>query len=179
SMSLNVNVRPWTINGFGSDNDLQLDSGMGMAISRQRTIIEPRRTSMITFCVPRSYRGLHTYGAVRRRAVALVLFMVLEGSQNVPALATSPKTLGPVAAEVKVKKLGVGEHVMVKIVGGKKLHGHITEISERSFALQPDHENSVRQIAYDQILEVRKNPGPITWMLIGAAIVIIVIVATR
>ena len=33
------------------------------------------------------------------------------------------------------------------------------------------------QIPYDHVIKVKKNPGAITWMLVGAVLVVIVIVA--
>ena len=109
-------------------------------------------------------------------AVLLVCAMCFPAA---PALAGPPKTTDPVAVKAKVEKLGVGEHVMVKRSEGPKLHGHITGIEEHTFKLKPDQAQAEVAIPYADVLKVKKNPGAITWMAVGAVLVIIIIVATR
>ena len=113
-----------------------------------------------------------------RRLLALVLASMVWGSPSL-TLAGTPKTPNPDVVKAKVEKLGVGEHVMVKRTEGPKLHGHITGIAEQSFKLHPDNARAEVEIPYSDVLKIHKNPGPITWMLVGAALVIIVIIATR
>ena len=109
-------------------------------------------------------------------AVSLVCAMLLTA---VPGFARTPKAIDPEAVKAKVEKLGVGEHVMVKRLEGQTLRGHITEIDQGGFKIRPDKTSTEVMIAYDQVVKVRKNPGPIGWMLVGAVLVIVIIAATR
>ena len=97
----------------------------------------------------------------------------------VPGFAAAPKAIDPAAVKAKVEKLGVGEHVMVKRLEGPTLRGHIVAIDESSFKIHPDNTSIEELVAYDQVLKVRKNPGPIAWMLVGAVLVIVIIVAAK
>jgi hypothetical protein len=119
----------------------------------------------------------HRHELIPRRLLAVVLAAMIWGNAGL-IFAGTPKTPNPDVVRAKVEKLGVGEHVMVKRAEGPKLHGHITGIDEQSFKLQPDHAQAEVVIPYADVLKVKKNPGAITWMLVGAALVII-IVATR
>ncbi len=120
-----------------------------------------------------------TGALIFHRSVAVLLAIAITSAAGIPAPAKTAKTPDPTAVEAKVMKLGVGEHVMVKLVTGRKLRGHIVGIGEASFTLQPDRTTLKSEIAYDQVLQVKKNPGPIFWMLVGAAIVIVAIVAAK
>jgi hypothetical protein len=114
-----------------------------------------------------------------RRTITLLLALAVLSLGSVPVIAKSSQSPDPSAIEAKVKKLGVGEHVMVKLVTGEKLHGHIMSINGHSFSLQPDTAPSQTEIAFRQVAKIKKNPGPIVWMLIGGLIAVIVIAATR
>ncbi len=109
------------------------------------------------------------------RSLAVLLSLAVLSLGTVPAFAKSPQSPDPSVIETKVKKLGVGEHVMVKLVTGEKLHGTIMSIDEHSFALQPDTSSSQTTIAFSQVSKIKKNPGPILWMLIGGLIAVVVI----
>jgi hypothetical protein len=113
-----------------------------------------------------------------RQLLAVVAATTILGNASL-IFAGTPKTPNPDVVKAKVEKLGVGEHVMVKRTEGPKLHGHITGIAEQSFKLHPDNARAEVEIPYSDVLKIHKNPGPITWMLVGAALVIIVIIATR
>ncbi len=115
--------------------------------------------------------------AVCREGVALALIVSLAGATSAPAFPKASKTPDPVAAKKQVEKLGVGEHVAVKRVAATTLHGHITNIGEESFKLRADNATQDTEIPYNQVLHVRKNPGPLTWMFLGALLVIVVIIA--
>lgn len=45
-----------------------------------------------------------------------------------------------------------------------------------SFKLRPDKSESEIQIPYSQVLRVKKNPGALTWVLVGAVLAIIVVI---
>ena len=131
----------------------------------------------MTFITPRIKPTDHQRILSLRR-LASVLLAGIMGLTAIPGLA-SPNVPNPKAVKAKVEKLGVGEHVMVKLMEGPKLHGHIVGIEGQSFKLKPDHAQAEVLVPYDHVLKVKKNPGALTWMLVGAAIVIIVIVAAR
>jgi sporulation protein YlmC with PRC-barrel domain len=118
--------------------------------------------------------SLNTPAHNRGIAVLLAGAMTLAA---VPGLGVPPNIPNPQAVKAKVEKLGVGEHVMVQLTEGPKLHGHIIGIEQHAFKLQPDREKAEVQIPYDHVIKVKKNPGAITWMLVGAVLVVIVIVA--
>jgi hypothetical protein len=117
--------------------------------------------------------------AVRRRSLALLLVATLLSSTTVPAFAKAPKTSDPELIKRKVEKLGVGEHVAVKRLAEQTLHGHITAIGEQSFKLHADNATSETEIAYDQVLNVKKNPGPVMWMVLGAVLLVVIVVAVK
>lgn len=119
----------------------------------------------------RRSRALH-------QVVALFLVCVL-GVKAGPAFAGTPKAIDANAVKVKVEKLGVGEHVMVKLAEGRKLRGHIASIEGNSFKLKLDKSQAEMQVPFDNVSKIKKNPGALTWMVVGAVIVIIIIAATR
>ncbi len=77
----------------------------------------------------------------------------------------------PLEARRVVAALGVGEHVMVKVPGGKKLRGRIQAIEAEHFTLRLDREGTTTQIAYNQVWRVQENLSK------GAKIAIIVVAA--
>jgi hypothetical protein len=132
---------------------------------------------MISF--PRPMVCPRHVGALQRSGIAFSLVIALVGTTIVPTYAKVPGTPDPEVVKKKVEKLGVGEHVAVKRVVGKTLHGRITGIGEQSFKLRADNATLETEIAYGQVLNVKKNPGALTWMLVGAVLVIVIIVAAR
>ena len=85
----------------------------------------------------------------------------------IPAAAGSTRAPEAAKARVRVQNLGVGEHVMVKTAQGQELHGHNMKIDVQAFTLKPDHSKQT-EIAYANVVKVRKNPGPVLWIVIGA-----------
>jgi len=113
-----------------------------------------------------------------RTGLALLLVAALGGVATVPAVARTPQAMDPSAVESQVKKFGVGKLVKVKLEGGERLSGHIRSIGADSFTVTLSKTTQDRSIPYAQVTEV-KDPGPLTWMLIGAAIVILIIVIAK
>jgi len=109
-----------------------------------------------------------------RQAISYLIAAVLV-MEAVPLQAKSPKLTSPAETKQRVEKLGVGQHVMVRTVKGQELHGHILKIDDQAFTLKPDHSERT-DIAYTDVVKIRKNPGPIFWMFVGAVVVIVVIV---
>ena len=112
-----------------------------------------------------------------RRVASLVVVAALT-LQGISAAAKTTKMISPTETKRRVERLGLGQHVMVKTVQREELHGHILKIAPQTFTLKPDR-SAQTGIAYADVLKVRKNPGPVLWILVGAALVVIIIVAVR
>jgi ribosome maturation factor RimP len=77
----------------------------------------------------------------------------------------------PVAAKRMVVQLGVGEHIMVKVSPTQKVRGHIRDIQDNYFVIQPDGQADTRQVPYSSIWKVNKN------LSFGATVAIVVGIA--
>jgi hypothetical protein len=115
---------------------------------------------------------------VFRSVATAFLAAAAVGLLTVPSFAKVPQSPDPSTVKAQVTKFGVGKEVKVKLVGGEKLSGHIQSIAPDSFTVKLDKSAGEKQIPYDQVLMV-KDPSPLTWMLIGAAIVIVIIIVVR
>ena len=115
---------------------------------------------------------------VLRQGLAILLAIALTGAGTASAFAKESETPDPSIVATQVKKFGVGKAVKVKLIGGEKLSGHIRSIGAEAFTIKLSKEGGERVIPYAQVGDV-KDPSPLTWMLIGAAIVIIIIVAAK
>lgn len=80
-------------------------------------------------------------------------------------------TPDPAAAKRMVVQLGVGQHIMVKVSPTQKVRGHIREIHDDHFVIQPDGQISTMQVPYSSIWKVNKN------ISFGATIAIVVGIA--
>ena len=129
--------------------------------------------------LPRLLAHTLRFDAVPYRSLALLLVVALLSATTVPAFAKAPRISDPGVIKKKVQKLGVGEHVAVKRLADMTLHGHITAIGEQSFKLHADNTASETEIAYDQVSSVKKNPGPIGWMILGAVLLVVIVVAVK
>lgn len=136
-----------------------------------------RRTSVIDR--ERRYCSMFRPGESSLRCILAACLACVMLLPAVPGFAGTPKTIDPVKVRAKVEKLGVGEHVMVKNSEGQILRGHITGIDQDAFKLHPDNTSEEILIAYDQVVKVRKNPGAFTWMLVGAILAVVIIVAAK
>jgi hypothetical protein len=114
-------------------------------------------------------------GQAPRRLFWCILGSLFVSALTVPALAKAPQVTAPSAVEAQVKKFGVGKDVKVTLASGKKLRGHIASIAENSFTIRLRKRQAEREIPYSQVALV-KDPGPLVWILVGAAIAVIVIV---
>lgn len=89
----------------------------------------------------------------------------------------------PALAKQAIEGLGVGTHVMVKVLAGTVLRGHIQATHERTFSLRLDASSQPTPISYDQVLQVRKNPHVLIlttlFVAIGAIIGLLVYLAVR
>ena len=115
---------------------------------------------------------------VLRQGLAILLAVALTGAGIASAFAKESQAPDASMVEAQVKKFGVGKAVKVKLIGGEKVSGHIRSIGADAFTIKLGKEGGERVIPYAQVGEV-KDPSPLTWMLIGAAIVIIIIVAAK
>jgi len=111
------------------------------------------------------------YSSIRTGLVFLLLVALL-GTETVSAFAQTQQASAPAAVENQVKKWGVGKSVKMTLLSGEQVSGHIRAIGPDSFTVKVHKKE--RSIPYDQVAEI-KDPGPLTWMLIGAAIVVVII----
>lgn len=71
------------------------------------------------------------------------------------------------AAKRMVVQLGIGEHIMVKVGPTQKVRGHIRQIDDDYFVIQPDGQTQTLQVPYNHIPKVNKN------LSLGAKIAIV------
>ena len=103
-------------------------------------------------------------------------------AQSAAVFAQATNTAQQEIVKMAVKKMGVGKRVGVELAKGTILHGRITGIGEESFSLRPDHTKADRQIAYDQVTQLKSSSRTLLWAVFGvtiAAVVIIVIALVR
>jgi len=113
-----------------------------------------------------------------RSGLAILLAVAMAGANTLSGFAQAPQAADPSMVAAQVKKFGVGKSVKVTLIGGEKLNGHIQSISAESFTITINKAGSARAIPYNQVVEI-KDPGPIFWILVGAALVIVIIVAAK
>ena len=116
-------------------------------------------------------------GALHQGLVILLIVGLLGTTAGMAFAQTSPAP-DPSLIAAQVKKFGVGKSVKVKLIGGEKLNGHIQSIGAEGFTVRLSKAGGEKSIPYAQVVEI-KDPGPIFWMLIGAAVVIAIIVAAK
>ena len=122
--------------------------------------------------------GFSRSARVLRKGLVFLLAFALTGSDTVTAFAKESQAPDPSIMASQVKKFGVGKAVKVKLIGGEKLSGHIQSIGVDTFTIRLSKPGGERAIPYALVVEV-KDPGPLFWMLIGAAVVIAIILAAR
>jgi ribosomal protein S1 len=110
----------------------------------------------------------------------LVWFLVIAllGVETIPVFAKAPQS-DMDAATVKglVQQFGVGKSVKMTLKDGQQVSGHIKSVGADSFTVKVG-KASERTIPYSQVTFI-KDPGAVTWMLIGAAIVIAIIIIVK
>ena len=98
---------------------------------------------------------------------------------STPSFAKEISPARPAAVKEEVQQIGVGKRVTVNLPDGKKVHGRLSRIADDSFFVQTSRRGTETQIRYDEVTQVKDPPGPVTWFLVGAAVVIIVILIVR
>jgi hypothetical protein len=109
------------------------------------------------------------------QGLLLLLVVAFASAAANPAFAKTAQSPDATTVQAQVQKFGVGKSVKVQLVGGERVRGHIASIGENSFSVRLGRHKGERQIPYDQVRQV-KDPGALTWMLIGAAVAVIIIV---
>jgi hypothetical protein len=104
----------------------------------------------------------------------LLLTVSLFGTVAAPAFSQTTQTSDPAAVESQVKKFGVGKSVKITLASGEQISGHIRAIGDSSFTVKVSKSSNVKSIPYASVTEI-KDPGPLTWILVGAALAIIII----
>ena len=82
----------------------------------------------------------------------------------------------PIEARRTVVGLGIGKHVMVKLAGGRKVHGNIETVEADHFTLLPDHQATALPIAYADIWQVEPNLSRTGWIIVVAAVAAVIVV---
>ena len=113
-----------------------------------------------------------------RNGLVILLAAVLACADTISMFAKDSQVPDPAVVAAQVKKFGVGKSVKVKLLGGEKLNGHIQSIGADTFTITVSKAGGERAIPYNQVVEI-KDPGPLFWILIGAALVIVIIVAAK
>jgi len=113
-----------------------------------------------------------------RKGLVFLLAVALASTNTISMFAKQSQASDPSTVASQVKKFGVGKAVKVKLTGGEKLSGHIQSIGVDTFTVKLSKRGGERTIPYAQVAEV-KDPGPLTWMLIGAAVVILIIIVVH
>ena len=119
----------------------------------------------------RSTRAFH-------KGLVLLLAIALTGTETFSTFARQSQSPDPSTVASQVKKFGVGKAVKVKLTGGEKLSGHIQSIAVDTFTVKLSKQGGERTIPYAQVAEV-KDPGALTWILIGACVAIVIIIIAR
>jgi hypothetical protein len=127
---------------------------------------------------PQTVRGSWRGKGAFHTGLSLLLVVAISETTAGAAFAQTSPAPDPSLVAAQVKKFGVGKSVKVKLIGGEKLNGHIQSIGADGFTLRLAKAGGQRSIQYAQVAEI-KDPGPIFWMLVGAAIVIAIIVAAK
>ncbi|MGH9406405.1 MAG: hypothetical protein ACRD3D_11290 [Terriglobia bacterium] len=115
--------------------------------------------------------------ALRGGIVALLIASMV-WAESAATLAQAQAGGGVQGGIVKgaVEKLGMGKRVAVHLKTGEVIHGRITAIGENSFSLQPAHANTIREIPYDQVTQLKKSVNTLFWAAVGVAAVAIVLI---
>jgi hypothetical protein len=110
-----------------------------------------------------------------RKGLVFLLALALTGTETVSTFGKQSPASDPASVASQVKKFGVGKSVKVKLTGGEKLAGHIQSIGADTFTVKLGKAGGERTVPYAQVSEI-KDPGPLTWMLVGAALVIVILI---
>ncbi len=126
----------------------------------------------------RTATGFRRGKGALHQGLVILLVVALSGTTAGMAFAQTSPPPDPSLIAAQVKKFGVGKSVKVKLIGGEELKGHIQSIGAEGFTVRLSKAGGERSIPYAQVAEI-KDPGPIFWMLVGAVIVIVIIVAAK
>jgi sRNA-binding regulator protein Hfq len=126
----------------------------------------------------RSSAGFSESTQALLKGLVFLLAVALASTNTTSTFAKQSQASDPSTVASQVKKFGVGKAVKVKLTGGEKLSGHIQSIGVDTFTVKLSKRGGERTIPYAQVVEV-KDPGPLTWMLIGAAVVILIIIVAH
>ncbi len=126
----------------------------------------------------RAFNGFSGNAGSFRTGLILLLASAMLGTGIVPAFAQAPQAPDPSLVESQVRKFGVCKSVKVWLVGGEQISGHIRAIGADSFTVKI-RKSTERSVPYAQVTGIKDPPGPITYILIGAAIVVVAILIAR
>ena len=108
-----------------------------------------------------------------RNGLVGILAMALLAAASVPAFGADQPTPDAAVVAAQVKHWGVGKIVKMTLANGEHLTGHIRSIGPDSFTVKVS--KTQRTIPYSQVSFIKDPPGPLTWILVGAAIVLVTV----
>jgi len=108
-----------------------------------------------------------------RHGLVGILAMALLAAASVPAFGDDQPTPDAATVAAQVKQWGVGKNVKMTLSNGEHLTGHIRSIGPDSFTVKVS--KAERTIPYSQVSFIKDPPGPLTWILVGAAIVLVTV----
>jgi hypothetical protein len=111
-----------------------------------------------------------------RVGLVFVLLTALLSAETVPAFGQTQLATDSATVHNQVKNWGVGKSVKMTLVSGEQVSGHIRSIGADSFTIKVH--KTERTIPYADVTQI-KDPGPLTWILVGAVIVIVIIIAVH
>jgi hypothetical protein len=128
----------------------------------------------------RTFKDFFGHVGTLRMGLVWLLLVALLGTETAPALAQTLQTPDPSAVESQVKKFGVGKSVIMTLVDGEQISGHIRSIGADCFTVKVSKTHTERAIPYAQVTYIKDPPSPLTWILVGAGIVLLtVLIAAR
>ncbi len=75
-----------------------------------------------------------------------------------------------------VVELGVGRHIVVKVLSGEEYHGNIVTIGNEGFKMLPDHQSSAVEVPYGETAQLGPNLSKGSKILIGVLVACAVLI---
>lgn len=113
---------------------------------------------------------------ILRKGMVVLLAALVVWTETASMFAQSTNAPQQGIVRSAVEKQGVGKRIGIRLSSGDVLYGRITRIGEHSFTLRPDHTRSTREIAYDQVTQLRGAPRTLLWAVLGVSVVAIVVI---
>lgn len=120
-----------------------------------------------------------TSDPVIRRVIAVLLVFATASMGTPSGFADETPSLNATPIQAKVRSIGLGEHVAVRMTSGRKYRGCITSIGPSSFIVNPHNGKPDWVVPYDDVVDVRIARSLLPWIIAtafaGTAVVIAII----